>query len=217
MSRSGYSIINSHPRKKEIIEDLINQVSYRHIQEKYNLSSLDVIKNFTKAHLKEIAKAKAEDREILVKKWQARLDKTNQMLDKMMKACDEWLRDPDYKSKYTLDYRADEIKVIYFDENSGRTKRASLQSLIQIGCDYKVDVPKTDNRILTLKCLELAMKDTELIAKLTGDLKELAVVADTSGVVIPKLISEIQDELEGEPEIQQRVIKRILEVVNDEG
>jgi hypothetical protein len=58
------------------------------------------------------------------------------MIHKLVKACDDYLTDPDDPEKYFLGERGDEIEVVYrtFDEETGRTsnmqRKASLQEMI---------------------------------------------------------------------------------------
>ncbi len=51
-------------------------------------------------------------------------------LNRLLDACDLWLRDPDVPDRYDIGLRAEEISVVYTDTN-GRRRRAPLSVLLQ--------------------------------------------------------------------------------------
>jgi len=94
-------------------------------------------------------------------------------------ACHEWLLDPDQPTKYYLGPRADDVKVIYWGrDSSGQAvqKKASLAEMLATieGKGVRIERWETkyaDPRELALKVAAQLKGQTELLAKLMGDLQ----------------------------------------------
>ena len=94
---------------------------------------------------------------------------------------DAWLRDPNDPTKYTLDARADNIQVVYYDvtDKDPQTKKAKrkhgdLQELLNRlekgGLDVdRVKLPKMDYMRTMLEAADRGAKFLELLAKLRGE------------------------------------------------
>jgi len=95
-------------------------------------------------------------------------------------ACHEWLLDPDQPTKYYLGPRADDVKVVYWgrDRNGQAvTKKAPLSEILTRVEDAGVRVERwetkyADPRELALKVAAQLKGQTELLAKLMGDLQQ---------------------------------------------
>lgn len=95
-------------------------------------------------------------------------------------ACHEWLLDPDQPTKYYLGPRADDVKVVYWgrDRNGQAvTKKAPLSEILARVEDAGVRVERwetkyADPRELALKVAAQLKGQTELLAKLMGDLQQ---------------------------------------------
>ena len=95
-------------------------------------------------------------------------------------ACHEWLLDPDDATRYFLGPRADDVKVIYWgrDRNGQAvTKKAPLSEILARVEDAGVRIERwetkyADPRELALKVAAQLKGQTELLAKLMGDLQQ---------------------------------------------
>ena len=218
-----YSSIDEHPSKEQIVKDILAQKSYGEIKKKYNLNSVQVLKTFVSNRLVYPAaqaseKVKQDSREIIM----GRLDEIQGYLSKLIKACDEWLADPDDKDRYYLGDRADELTVVWLEERAkGKLvkKRDSLQHLLDIALDTErgkalqyVQTGRTDTRKLLLEALRVAQQQVELIAKITGEMHEITMSVDVYGVVLPHIIAVINSATEGRPDIQRRIYEGLAEI-----
>ncbi len=108
-------------------------------------------------------------------------------------ACHEWLLDPTDPTKYYLGPRADDVQVIYWGRDRGGQavqKKASLSEVLARVEDAGVRVERwetkyADPRELALKVAAQLKGQTELLAKLMGDLQQEGAV---SLVVSPEWI-----------------------------
>lgn len=218
-----YSSLDDHPQKDQIVKDLIAQKSYGDIKKKYGLDSVKVLKTFVSNRILYPAaqaseKVKQDSREIIM----GRLDDIQGYLTKLIKACDEWLADPDDKDRYFLGDRADELTVVWLEERGkGKfvKKRDSLQHLLDIALDAEqgkalqyVQTGRTDTRKLMLEALRVAQQQVELIAKITGEMHEITMSVDVYGVVLPHIIAVINSATDGRPDIQRKIYEGLAEI-----
>lgn len=93
---------------------------------------------------------------------------------KLRAACDEWLTDPDDPTRYTLEPRADEVKVIYYekDDDKKRRHKASMDALLaRISTESGIQVlgwesKHADPRELILKAVAQLTDQLEVVHKL---------------------------------------------------
>ena len=212
--------IDSHPKRNAIIKDLINQVPYETIVDNYGLSHGSVQRYASKQlrmHAAKAIKKNLYDGAQLL----SRIEDTIVYVQKMYEACDEWLTDPNDPSSYTLDSRAEEIKVIYDeyytdDKGDERYKRRTedLQKLLDkvLSEDDKlimVETKKADPRKLVLDTANTMSKQLELLAKIAGLVKEQSVNINIDTVntkIISNIIKVIETETADQPELMQRII-----------
>ncbi len=212
--------VDSHPSKNKIIRDMINQVPYQTIANNYELTVSSVQRYASKQlrmHAAKALKKNYYDGAALL----ARIEDTIVYVQKMYEACDEWLTDPNDPSSYTLDSRAEEIKVIYeetYTDNNGdeHTKRRTedLQKLLDqvLSEDDKlilVETKKADPRKLVLDTANTMSKQLELLAKIAGLVQEQSVNINIDTVntkIISNIIKVIETETADQPELMQRII-----------
>ena len=214
--------IDTHPKKNKIIRDLINQVPYETIVDNYGLSHGSVQRYASQKLRMQAAKA--------IKKGYydganllSRIEDTIVYVQKMYEACDEWLTDPDDPSSYTLDSRADEIKVVYeeaYTDDKGEVKfnrrTKDLQSLLNSTLDQEdrlimVETKKADPRKLVLDTANTMSKQLELLAKIAGIVQEVASV-DVNVSINTNLASNIIEIIQREvddPEVVRRIVEGI--------
>lgn len=103
-----------------------------------------------------------------------------QRVNLLFDACDRWLRDPEDPSRYDIGPRADDVKVIYMEmgpDDKLIRKKAPLSQLIarleRNGFDVQsYETKHADPRELVLKTAERLQGQSELLAKLLGQLQE---------------------------------------------
>ncbi len=96
-------------------------------------------------------------------------------------ACDAWLRDPDDPSRYDVSARAEDIDVVYTEQQGEREVRRKkklselLRIIVQRRAGVAVELVETkhaDPRKLLLEAAAGLRGQLELVAKLTGALDE---------------------------------------------
>ena len=103
-----------------------------------------------------------------------------QRVNLLFDACHEWLLDPDDATRYALGPRADDVQVVYWDQDSAGQpvkRKALLSALLARLADASVRVERwetkyADPRELALKVAAQLKGQTELLAKLMGDLQQ---------------------------------------------
>ncbi len=108
------------------------------------------------------------------------LQRCFQRVNLLFDACDRWLRDADDPTRYDIGPRADDILVTYLDQGGGDKpirKKASLAHLLTIAegggaTVERWDTKYADPRELVLKTAQQLTGQTQLLAKLLGQLDE---------------------------------------------
>ncbi len=94
---------------------------------------------------------------------------------KLLAACDEYLKDPENPKKYNLGPRAEDIEVIYYEEDDKgrmRKEKALLSELIrEVPNVFAVRYNCADPRELILKTSLTLNRQLELIARIQGHIK----------------------------------------------
>lgn len=118
------------PEHQAIDKALVNKVPYRHIAGRYAVTT-GALQRHAAEHLLAT----------IVDAWQAErhgnglelADELRQWMDtltKLLRACDEWLTDPDDKTRYDLGPRATEIMVHYEAPRDGSPRHALVDAVI---------------------------------------------------------------------------------------
>lgn len=217
---TGSAIIDNHPRREEIIHDVMTtQMSIRQLCEKYDVGK-SVIERFKK---KLGSKAVVESRfQATASSIVDELGKIVSSCRKMLKACDDWMTDPNNPDEYDLSPRAHEVDVIWYEVGPrGGTKRhkESLQSLLnQIRRESGISVAETernvaDPRDLVLKTAAVYNKQLELALKITEGVRDSQREAVEHGD-LAKVANVIISELEDYPELRERIATRLYSTLN---
>jgi len=215
--------IDSHPKKTRIVRDLINQVPYATIANQYGLT-LSSVQRYASQKLrmqaaKALKKGYYDGANLL-----SRIEDTIVYVQKMYEACDEWLTDPNDPSSYTLDSRADEIKVVYeeaYTDDKGEVKfnrrTKDLQSLLNSTLDQEdrlimVETKKADPRKLVLDTANTMSKQLELLAKIAGVVQDQVTninIDTVNTAVISSIIQVIESEVSDQPELLKKLVQGI--------
>ena len=223
--------VESHPQRKQIVKDLINQVPYLAIASKYDLSETSV-RRYAYGRLYQNAAKLLESGQYDGANLLARIEDTIVNVQKMYDACDDWLTDPDHPEKYSLDPRAEELKVIYTKQEMGddgemHTERATkdLQALLdmvedEFNYDIKaVETKRADPRSLVLQTAQVMSKQLELLGKVAGVVKEagnVTVNIDNSTKIVTKIVQIIERETMACPDVRQRIVEGLSDAVQHE-
>ena len=174
--------VEKHPNRIQIEEDLIKGVSIAEIARKYHIRRQSVSRyrdsklaiRLKNAH--DLADLRDAD-----KLWDAIVSITDRAR-KLYDACDEYLTDPDDPSKYSLDIRASEIRVIYEVPGSNgrpKTRRANLQELIDLVEREipinNIEIKGSDIKKVLLDTAKVLTNQLELLAKIQGQIKTIQI------------------------------------------
>ena len=217
--------MDDHPQREQIIKDILAQKTYNEIKKKYGLNNVNVIKTFVANRLVyPAAKASKRDQDGSREYLMGKLDEIQEYLTKLINACDEWLTDPNDKDKYFLGDRADELSVVWLEEQANgkiAKKRDNLQHLLDIALNTErgkalqyVQTGRTDTRKLMLESLRVAQQQVELIAKITGEMHEITMSVDVYGIVLPTVVSIINKATENSPGIQKKIYEGLAELTD---
>ena len=214
--------VDKHPKKNAIIRDLVNQVPYSQIAVNYDMTVNSIYRYATGKLRMHAAKALAKNLyngEALL----ARIEDTIVYVQKMYEACNDWLEDPDDRSRYNLDPRAYEHQVIYNkivpgdDKDIRIRKKDSLQELLDRALKddeevIKVETKISDPRKLILDTAQTLNKQLDSLAKIVGVVQEVTNVdvnISFNKQIISNVIKIIEKEAADQPELMQRLIQGI--------
>jgi len=102
-----------HPERQAIDKALVAQEPYRHIAERYGLSNAALVRHKADHVLAEIVAAWQAERQANGLELASELRGWMDTIGKLLRACDEWLTDPDDATRYDLGPRAHELLVHY--------------------------------------------------------------------------------------------------------
>lgn len=219
------SIIEAHPRKKEIERDLINRMPYSEVARKYGITVKEASKYFKKTLVPQLAKVLHKERKENVDMILRKLNKVAEKSNKLLEACDLWLTDPENKEVYNLEPRASEIEVIYnelVDTGDGVKKirkKDTLQRLINLikGRNYEVTRITTkvaDPRDLILKTSAEIREELKLIAQITGDLGNHETEVNIN-LISNTISNAIIDSTEKDYKTRDRLIRRLKGAIEE--
>jgi hypothetical protein len=132
-------------------------------------------------------------------------------------ACDDWLRDADDPTKYDIGPRAEELMVTYIEMFEGKRvrRKSSLSHLLGRleGSGMSIEgweTKRADPRDLVLKTADRLRQQTELLAKLLGELSDQPQI---NVLVAPEWLqvrAALLDALAAYPEARTAVAERLL-------
>lgn len=224
----AYSI-DKHPQRKEIIQDLINQMPYLTVSQRYPGLSESAVHRYATQKLRKKASSALLDGHYEGAALLERVEDTIFYVQKMYESIDAYLRDPTDPNRYDLSARAEEIDVIYtkylFDEDGKVAdkirQRAPLQILLDRALqDFEIstmliDTRKVDIRKLLIETAATLTKQLEVLAKIAGVVKEVSKTTVNTSVtinhqVITNIVSVIEREVK-DPEVVKRIVEALHE------
>jgi len=217
--------ICQHPDHQAIDKALVNKLPYRHIAARHAVTTGSLQRHAAEHLLATIVDAWQAERHRNGLELADELRAWMDTLTKLLRACDEWLTDPDDPTRYDLAPRAHEIMVVYESPlvgpirpalvegvvaaaralvaKQGREERAALLAAVtrlnrhdRVGADTD-----DDEAILAVASPRMARRKarlSDLLARVDGEEKAGVVTMLESKVADPrKLIVDTSKALEG--------------------
>lgn len=218
-------------KQKEVINMIASGATYTAIAKKLGCSVSSaqgyIFRNLMPLVCRDLTKREGEG----ARKILARVERIAGRCEKMSDALDLWLTDPDNPERYTMDPRTDELKCICTLQGTdskgkpiSRTATIPLNELMsQLEfTEYRglSVIPEhlvwknTDPRKLMLDTARALKELLELLAKITGELKESVDVHVDVRTQLSSIVQVINAELEDEPEKKQRIVEAIDASIN---
>ncbi len=200
------SQLETHPQRVEILQKLSAGTKKSVIEKEYGVS-VRAINHYLKNKMSQ----GAMDRKI--NDSDSVMDKVDEMVknaEKVYRACERYLADPDMPGELTMEPHASQIKVVYFEEDeNGKAvrKKATLQELLgeTDKIPSEIDSRQADPRKVILDSLKVINTQLELLARLQGELKdvEVNITASPAWVEIKNLIISATD---SSPEVRRKIV-----------
>jgi hypothetical protein len=210
----------THPGRPAIDMALVNRKPFRTIADQFRVSKSALIRHHDEHLPATLAKAHAADETAAALDVMAELRRCFERVTLLFDACDRWLRDADDPGRYDLGPRASELLVTYeqADPETGRVSRrkaplsallARVEGGLTVGVTL-VETKHTDPRELVLKTADRLRAQTELLAKLLGELDERPQVTLVTAPEWLQLRAALLDALRPHPEARSAVAARLL-------
>lgn len=215
--------ICTHPERSAIEQALVGDISLRDIARQWSVSK-DALARHKVDHIVEVlmqaTKAQQESDAIDVMDELRRcFDRINLLFD----ACDRWLRDPDDPKRYTLEPRANEVKVIYTEDGPNgkpvqkKTRLSTLLDRLQGKTVLYSEIKHADPRELVLKTAAQLESQQELLAKLIGQLQQEGTTNITISAEWLEVRAVLVQALQPYPEARIAVVAALSEVEHVDG
>ena len=221
--------IDIHGDEKKVLQMVLDEVPYKKIGQELGYDTVTVRRYVEQVLFKRIAVGSGRKRQKLTDDFMETLSYLQKLNQEYINACLDWLRSPSTK-KITFNPRAEELSVVYDEPvvmDDGKIKimrredtlQALLDKALQCNEDesgfskrkvQKVRYLRQDPRDKILDALDEARKQSELIARVTGELKDLAQTTDVYQVVT-MVIKALTDDEAIPVDKRRALIKRIEE------
>lgn len=215
--------VDQHPQKERIIKALVRGDSYREITGRFKGLSKSALSRYLNEKLlpktAEVAYQEGiRDGSLALDQVQEAVERIN----KMYRACDEFLAHPDKPGEYFLGPRAAEIQISYRelddDGKPGLKRTMTLQDAldrlesadkIPSGWRYK----HADPRKLVLETMSKAREQMEFLGKLSGQIQDIEV-----NVTAMELWAEIKiaiiEAVRDIPDARSRIVSALKEIAS---
>lgn len=199
------STICSHPKKKAIDKAIASGESIRSIAKRYKTTHATLLRYVHKYFPKTLARAVNVKQIADADKIQLIIEDKMSRIDKLVEAAETALQDPDNPTAYTLDPRAENIKVVYDHYvktgSNGQSKfkpmrkRETLQAILErmqkSGREMiEITVKRRDPVDALINGCREMRGQLELIAKLIGELEPTGVTVGVQVILQPAVVNK---------------------------
>lgn len=213
--------IDGLPERRQIQQEMGQGISNRRIGEKYHIAE-STVREYRKTRLPQVLAAHEKARDLATAG--GIIERVKDVLERMLKAADAadvWLTDPENPNKYTLDPRADEVMVVYY-EKTPRGKlirhKARLQALlnrVSKGLNISVGevyIKHADPRDILLKTSDRIYSGLELVARIQGQVKDtqINVVITPAWILTKNLVLKV---LQNNPEAMREFNEGVHQIL----
>lgn len=210
--------IDTHPQREAIVKELIKgDKTGREIARQYEITPAAISRYLNDRLIEKAAKVLAKRDEAHGTDFIAEALQQDERVQKLLDACDDYLRDPEDPSRYELGPRSWEIDIVYRtvepDTDKMITRKESLQALLDkldnAGYQpWEVRMKQADPRKLLLEASNNLRATLELRAKLAGKLIENQTTVNVNlNQYWVKFKQIILDATEKAPEVRARIIQ----------
>lgn len=214
--------ICAHADREAIERALVSVEPFRHIAARFRVTT-QALQRHKAEHLPARLLEAAQAQEVVTAtNVMAELERCFARVNLLFDACDRWLRDPDDPERYDLGPRSEDVRVVYEEagaDGKPRRRKERLSALLarlearEGGLGVRIESAEykhADPRELVLKTAAQLQNQTELLAKLLGELNEapqlnLTVSAEWAVVRTALLVA-----LAPYPEARAAVAERLL-------
>lgn len=205
-----------HPKREEIETAIIEGRPIKEIASGYGLTYHAVYDHMRKRMADAVAQAQKErgieSQNFIINQIDSLMEKLNMMLD----ACHEALLDPDDPTKYNIEPRATDIKVIYreYDESGkGHNVTRSLQEVIQAlektgATVTSLQTKSLDPRAMLLNIADSMEKQLTLLGRMQGTLGGV-IDEMVQSIVLIQVQKVVIEATKGHPEIRRKIAESI--------
>lgn len=207
-----------HKKLEAINKLIVAGEPNRRIASQYGLTEA-AIRRHKKKHLPgSLIKAQAVTEVAQANNVMLQLQRCFERVNLLFDACDRWLRDADDPSRYDIGPRADDVIVTYYGPDNktkeGRASKAPLSNLLAKlnAKGYQIEKWETryaDPRTLILKTAQQLQGQTELLARLMGELNNGMTVNIIYNQEWIEMKTVIIETLEPYPEVQIEMVKAL--------
>lgn len=215
-----------HPEREAIDRELVAGAPYRSIAKQYSLGEPSVERHRTSHLLDAVLVADEAKEEARSLDLMAEISSQFAFMNKLARACDEWLTDANDPGKYDIGPRAREI-VVHYDASDpanleAKTKktRATLSALLAmvdglpgIAVDH-IETRYADPRELVVKAARQLTKQCEFLARLQGKLDGDRGVGIGFAADLARTQTAIMNALAPFPEARAAVVAALQDLVS---
>ena len=210
----------THPDRPAVDQALVNHRPYRHIAAQFRLSASALVRHHDDHLPATLAEAKRAEDAAAAIDVMAELRRCFERVNLLFDACDRWLRDADDSSRYDIGPRATELLVTYEQAETGSDKvtrrkeplsalLARVEGLPGVGV-VMVETKHADPRELVLKTADRLRSQSELLARLIGDLDERPQITLVTAPEWLAIRAALLDALRAYPDARTAVAARLV-------
>lgn len=214
--------VETHPKRDQIIKEIIKGNTRKSIAEKYGLTQA-AVSRYVKSKLRPAAAAEIhKSEEAAGKSLAGRVEHLISTTEKMLDSAADYLQDPENPDRFLIGPRAEEVEVSYLevgDDNTPRRKKKPLQSLLDelqgVNGRNITDVTSkvTDPRQLLLEASRSLKEALTLLAKIEGSIETSDHVNLFMFPAWERLYESLLEAAGDDEEMRIRLAKRVTTVV----